>query len=128
MLWVRISIMGRCTTLWDTVCQWLATGQWFSPGTLVSSTNKTDHHDITYQQTFESQMFVYCCPPSNFISIPIKYIQKHKSGQKNILRWQEHSGKCKKLRSWIPHLIQISYFWPNGGSYYYVNNEKCYII
>ena len=23
------------------------TGQWFSQGTLVSSTNKTDHHDIT---------------------------------------------------------------------------------
>jgi hypothetical protein len=23
------------------------TGRWFSPGTLVSSTNKTDHHDIT---------------------------------------------------------------------------------
>ena len=23
------------------------TGQWFSPGTRVSSTNKTDHHDIT---------------------------------------------------------------------------------
>jgi hypothetical protein len=23
------------------------TGQWFSPGTPVSSTNKTDHHDIT---------------------------------------------------------------------------------
>jgi hypothetical protein len=22
------------------------TGLWFSPGTLVSSTNKTDHHDI----------------------------------------------------------------------------------
>jgi hypothetical protein len=22
-------------------------GQWFSPGTLVSSTNKTDRHDIT---------------------------------------------------------------------------------
>jgi hypothetical protein len=22
------------------------TGQWFSPGTPVSSTNKTDHHDI----------------------------------------------------------------------------------
>jgi len=29
------------------VCQWLATGQWFSRGTPVSSTNKTDHHDIT---------------------------------------------------------------------------------
>ena len=27
--------------------QWLATGRWFSPDTPVSSTNKTDHHDIT---------------------------------------------------------------------------------
>jgi hypothetical protein len=35
------------TTLCDKVCQWLATGQWFSPGTPVSSTNKTDRHDIT---------------------------------------------------------------------------------
>ena len=32
------------TTLSDKVCQWLATGLWFSP---VSSTNKTDCHDIT---------------------------------------------------------------------------------
>jgi hypothetical protein len=24
-----------------------AAGRWFSPGTLVSSTNKTDRHDIT---------------------------------------------------------------------------------
>ena len=39
---------GRCvldTTLCDKVCQWLAAGQWFSPNTLVSSTNKTDRHD-----------------------------------------------------------------------------------
>ena len=35
------------TTLCDTVCQWLAVGRWFSPGTPVSSTNKTDCHDIT---------------------------------------------------------------------------------
>ena len=34
------------TTLLDKVCQWLATGLWFSPGTPVSSTNKTDRHDI----------------------------------------------------------------------------------
>jgi hypothetical protein len=32
------------TTLCDKVCQWLVTGLWFSPGTPVSSTNKTDHH------------------------------------------------------------------------------------
>jgi len=32
------------STLCEKVCQWLATGWWFSP---VSSTNKTDRHDIT---------------------------------------------------------------------------------
>ena len=47
MLWVRISIRARCTTLCDKVCQWLATGQRFSPGPPLSSTNKTDHHNIT---------------------------------------------------------------------------------
>jgi hypothetical protein len=43
--------MARCTRYnimpWDKFCQWLVTCQWFSPGTPVSSTNKTDHHDIT---------------------------------------------------------------------------------
>ena len=34
------------TTLCDKVCQWLTAGRWFSPGTPVSSTNKTDSHDI----------------------------------------------------------------------------------
>jgi len=33
--------------LFDKVCQWLVAGQWFSPGTPVSSTNKTNSHDIT---------------------------------------------------------------------------------
>ena len=46
MLWVRISIMVRCKTLCDKVCQWLATGRWFSLGLLVSSTNKADRYDI----------------------------------------------------------------------------------
>ena len=35
------------TTLCDNVCQCLAAGRRFSPGTAVSLTNKTDHHDIT---------------------------------------------------------------------------------
>ena len=47
LLWVRIPIKARCTTLCDKVCQWLATGQWFSLDTQVSSTNETDRHDIT---------------------------------------------------------------------------------
>ena len=46
MLWVRISTRARCTTLCDKVCQWLATGRWISAGPTVSSTNKTDRHEI----------------------------------------------------------------------------------
>ena len=38
---------ARCRTLRDKVCQWHAAGRWCSPGTPVSSTNKTDRHDIT---------------------------------------------------------------------------------
>ena len=34
------------TTLYDKVCQWLVAGQRFHSGTPVSSTNKTDNHDI----------------------------------------------------------------------------------
>ena len=51
-------------------CQWLATGRWFTLGPPDSSTNKTDHHDITEillkvtlnttKQT-NSKRRVYCC-------------------------------------------------------------------
>jgi hypothetical protein len=47
ILWVIISIRARGTALCDKVCQWPATGQWFSPGPPVSCTNKTDRHNIT---------------------------------------------------------------------------------
>ena len=47
MLWVRILIRARCTALCDKVSQWLVTDRWFSPDPMVSSTNKTDRHDIT---------------------------------------------------------------------------------
>ena len=48
MLWVRIQLRRGVldTTLCDIVCQWFATGRWFSLSTPVSSTNKTDRHDI----------------------------------------------------------------------------------
>ena len=47
MLWVRIPLRARCTTLCDNVCQWLAAGRWFSPYIPVSCSYKTNRHDIT---------------------------------------------------------------------------------
>jgi hypothetical protein len=35
------------TTLYEQVCQWFATGRRLCPSTLVSSSNKTNRHDIT---------------------------------------------------------------------------------
>jgi hypothetical protein len=35
------------TILCDKICQWFKIDRWFSPGTPVSSTNKTDFYDIT---------------------------------------------------------------------------------
>jgi hypothetical protein len=37
---------GEVYNIIDKVCQWLAAGQWFSPGIPVCSTNKTACHDI----------------------------------------------------------------------------------
>ena len=47
----QVIVRERCAykiieKLCDKVCQWLATGQWFSLSTLVSSTNKSDLHNI----------------------------------------------------------------------------------
>ena len=56
-LWCsQVSVIYRCcssfwgvldTALCNKVCLWFAAGQWFSPGTQVSSTNKTNCHNIT---------------------------------------------------------------------------------
>ena len=48
-LWVRNPLKRGVldTTLCNKVCHWLVAGRWFSLGTPVSSTNKTDRHDIT---------------------------------------------------------------------------------
>jgi hypothetical protein len=40
------AISALDTTLCDKVCQLLTTGRWFSEGNQVSSTNKTDRHNI----------------------------------------------------------------------------------
>ena len=48
-LWLRIPPRRGVldTTLCDKVCQWLATGRWFSPVIPFSSSNKTGRYDNT---------------------------------------------------------------------------------
>ena len=46
-MWIPLRRGVLKTTLCDNVCLLLATGRWISPGTSLSSTNKTDRYDIT---------------------------------------------------------------------------------
>ena len=57
----------------DKVCQWFATGGWFSPGIPVSSMNKTDSHDVkeillkvTFNTINQSNLFIDSNLPGHF--------------------------------------------------------------
>ena len=86
MLWVRISIRARCTTLCDKVCQLLATGQWFSLGISVS---KTDLHDITeillrWRETTSNKQTCIICLVG--VYRPINVL--HRNGDKHLSKTQ----------------------------------------
>jgi hypothetical protein len=70
-LWVRTPIRRGVldSTLCDKVCQWLATGWWFSPSTPVSSTNK-----LTACTVFTLKMFLYISIVSIWIHCLMYYI------------------------------------------------------
>jgi hypothetical protein len=76
------------TTLYDKVCQWLATGWWFSPGPPVSSTNKTDRHDIT-------EILLKCI--KTYISCIIFTEQNLDTRIRNLLNVLQHRVKNEKV-------------------------------
>ena len=55
--------------------QWLAAGWWFSPGTRISSSNKTDRHNTT-----EVFFIIF------FLQIPTKYKSINTSYKGRIIR------------------------------------------
>jgi hypothetical protein len=61
-LWVQTPFMMRCNRyniICDKVCRWLATGRWLSPGTPVSSTNKTDNcTEYKYVSTNSADLYI----------------------------------------------------------------------
>jgi hypothetical protein len=64
MLWDRIYIRARRTTLCDKVCQCFATCRWFSPDLPVSTTHKTEYNwnivesGVKQQQTNEYLRYI----------------------------------------------------------------------
>jgi hypothetical protein len=65
---------ARCTR-YNIVCQLLAAGLWFSPDTPVSSTNKSDRHDITeilLKVVLNTiTLYLKCTPPLEFLEMTI---------------------------------------------------------
>ena len=60
------------TTLCDEICQWPAASRLVSPGTPVSSTNKTDHHNITkYWWTWRWTPYPYPTYLSAILTNPV---------------------------------------------------------
>jgi hypothetical protein len=60
------------TTLCDKVCHWLASGRWYSLCIPVSSTNKTDRHDIT-KILWKVALYTTLTLIHAYVLIPITY-------------------------------------------------------
>jgi hypothetical protein len=100
-LWVRTPLRRGVldTTLCDKICQWLATGRWFSPGTVVSSTNKTDDHDIT---EILLKVALNTIKPTNHFQQYYNYIVAvNFIGWGNCTIWWKLQTCCKSLTSFI---------------------------
>jgi hypothetical protein len=87
-VWIPLRLGVLDTTLCDKVCKWLAAGQLFSPGTLVSSTNKTDWYNnppnpnsLYYNKcstcSYIDILFIYIfqCKPDSHWELPERYCE-----------------------------------------------------
>jgi len=115
--WIPLRQGVLDTTLCDQICQWLATGWWFSLGTTFSSTNKTEHLDITEILLKVAEGYgwdpSYWFSPATFMSlfqartwIPITNASlllwrfKKVRADKNMLNYQNLTSQDKHSHLW----------------------------
>ena len=72
------------TALCNKVCQWLTTDRWYTPGTPVSFTNKTDRYDTTEistrpNSTQQESNYIYLYTTKFGTSIKIRLNRKFES-------------------------------------------------
>ena len=92
---LNLSYGGVCsnTTFCDKVCQRLPTGRWFSQGTLISSMNKSNRHDVieillkvALNIISQTLQIVTCCVWLTALSVTQKSSQSFWSCQWHIKR------------------------------------------
>ena len=112
------------TTLCDKNCQWLADGWWFSRGTLVSSTNKTDHHDIAeilLKVALNTITLTLSCIFRKILTNLIWFIWQHFLEDTDFL-WKIHCNKdfkgseCDEMETWRElYWVRKDYHWFSLG-------------
>jgi len=125
-LWVRILLRGGVfdITLCDKVYQWLVTGWWFSPGTPVSSINKTDCHDKT-EILLKMELTIITLTPS-FNHRFVFCIQA-------MLQWYHVKELCvtsmadRLLNQWTWRLVLVLYWENITSSDLTIQNKVCYV-
>ena len=93
---------ARCKTLCDKVCQGLVTGRWFSPCPPVSSTNKTDRHDLI-KILLKVGVKRHQTNKQNLCSEGVTITFKKKLLKKKLLTTSAISGAGTVYPSGVPH-------------------------
>jgi hypothetical protein len=132
-LWVWIPLRRGVldTTLRDKVCQWLVAGRCFFQGIPVSSTNKTDCHDITeillkvVLTTITLTLYSVCFHHALLLFILCHHCSYFRFIARLILIISSVATKFCLATSFFPSMSAISHLWYNTWlKFYHLQSRK----
>jgi hypothetical protein len=94
-----------------------ATGQWFSPGTPLSSTNKTDRHDIIYITLLKVALNTIILPPLSVVNQSFEYTYIYLFSQ-NAVKDCKPTKHLLETINWFKHILLWKLqngLWPHGA-------------